>query len=170
MLNTTHKGMISHFAGSSKHKRKYSDEQVKGMRDRILVGETYESIAKDYGVTRASIHKAIQRHNPIVKNERVPKGYIHISEYCQEHNVKYNTVIYHIKKKSLPAVKSKNKIYLHIDTELTNNKFISEDKIDMICKLSTEGLNNTKVAEKLKINRATVKYYTSSTWGRSWKV
>lgn len=159
MLKQTHKGMLSHFAGSSKHKRKYSAKQIKDMRDRVLAGESYESIAKDYEVSRGSIHKAIQRHSPIIKNEILPKNYIHITEYCTEHNLEYNTVVYHIRKKKLPTVKYKNKIYLHIDTEITNHKFISEDKINEILSLRDQGLNITQISKHLKLNRATVRYY-----------
>ena len=161
-MRLTHKGMLSHFAGSSKHKRKWTDKQIKNMRDRRLVGETFESIAKDYGVSKGSIHKAIQRHNPIIKNVTLPKGYIHITRFCEIHNMEYNTVIYHIRKKKLPTVKYNNKIYLHIDTEITNDKFINDNQIDNILKLRDKGLNITSISKQLGLNRATVRYYINS--------
>ena len=158
-MKKTSKGMLSHFAGSSKHKRKYSDKDVEDMRNRRLKGETFESIAKDYGITRSAIAKAIQRHNPILDNSVLPKGYIHISDYCALNGLNYNTVVYHIRAKNIPVIKHKNKVYIKEDTVITNDKFIDDDKIEDIHRLKNKGLNKTQIAAKLGLNRKTVAYY-----------
>lgn len=168
MLKKTHKGMLSHFAGSSKHERKYSDKQIKDMRDRVLAGESCRAIGKTYSVSGASIYNTIKRHNPIITtNKKLPENYVHISIFCEVHNINYNTVVYHIRKKKLPKVKHNNKIYLHIDTEISNDKFISDTKIENIQELRDKGFNITQISKQLKVNRKTVRYYINSTCGRS---
>ena len=85
-MKKTNKGMLSYFGGSSKHKRKYDDTEIQDMYRRRLAGESYRSIGATYRVHGASIHKLLQRHAPIIANTTIPKGYIHVTKFCDEHN------------------------------------------------------------------------------------
>lgn len=158
-FSKTKNGTLCFWANSSMHKQKYSDKEVLKMKNRILNGETYQSIAEDYGVTRATIAKIIKRRSPIVLNISIPKYFMALDLFCSINFINYNTAIYHIRTKDIKTIKVSNKLYIHKDTDFNFGKTISEDIIDSIIKLRKEKYNITAIANKLKINRKTVRSY-----------
>ena len=150
--------MLSHFGGSSKHKRKWTDNQIKNMKDRVLSGESYRSIAKDYNTSGASIHSALSRHNPVVKEEYLPYGYATIKEYCEEHGELYNAVYWHIKHKHIDSVIYKNKVYVPLNSTI-KRRTISDDKIDKILELYGDMVKKKEIANMVGVNIGTVNNY-----------
>lgn len=159
-LKKTHKGMLSPFAGSSKHKRKYTDTQIKDMRDRILAGESYRSVGRSYGISGAAIKANIQRHNPIIINKMIPKDYISIYDFAETIGLSVNGLYYHIQSKKIPTVKVENKLYIHKNTVINNHSLtLDDEKVEAIYILHTKKWSMTKIAVALSINRATVSTY-----------
>jgi hypothetical protein len=156
----TRHGMLTPFALSSKHNRKYSDATISEMRDRRLMGETWRSIGKTYNVAGATIKSTIKRHNPIIApNIPIPKGYITLAEYGDMHNLKYETVYYHLRAKNIHTTKRDNVLYIHKDVDFKNKKLISDEKIESIIKLWKEGKNKSEISRSINASRATVRVY-----------
>lgn len=159
MLKRTSRGMLSHFGNSSMHIRKYTDKDILIMKNRRLSGETWDSIAKDYNVHRATVCRLVANFNPIIDNRVIPKGFIPMSVFCDHNGIPYETAIYHCRKKNVNVLKKGNRIYIHRDTIFENKKFISQDKIDRINELSKLGYTKTDIAKEIGISRYTVASY-----------
>lgn len=159
MLKRTSRGMLSNFGNSSMHIRKYTDKDILIMKNRRLNGETWDSIAKDYNVHRATVCRLVANFNPIIDNRVIPKGFIPLSAFCEHNGIPYETAIYHCRKKNVNVLKKDNRIYIHRDTIFENKKFISQDKIDRINELFHLGYNKTNIAKDVGISRFTVASY-----------
>ncbi len=159
MLSKTKNGFLSHFADSSKHGRKWSDEQIEDMRSRRLKGETWQSIANDYNCDRSSIHRAVQRHNPIIENTIVPKGYIDMKTFMALSGETYMAIFHRIKRQAVDYIKIKNKLYIKHDELLIQNKHLSVEQIDAIICLHNNHFKIIEIAKALKLTRSTVSKY-----------
>lgn len=162
MLKRTKHGFLSHWGTSSQHNRKYSDSDILNMKNRRLNGETFQSIANTYGVNRGTIRNVIQRHNPIIDNTPIPKGYIPLMEYCEKYNVPYNSLYWHIRQGNINTVKIRNIIYLDGKELEVKRLSLPEDTILAILDLYDSGMNKTKIAKQLGISRITVRRYINS--------
>lgn len=153
-------GFISHFTGSSAHKRKFTDEEIEVFRKRRLDGETYQSIADSFSIkNRNSIRQAIQRHNPIVDNTTIPKDYIELIDYSYEHNIPRNTVYRWVKKDHLKSVKINNKYYVNRFQIYTPTTTIPNDKFTAIYILKENGFSQREIATALDLAESTISKY-----------
>lgn len=162
MLKRTKNGFLSPFGNSSMHKRKYSDEEILDMKNKILSGYTYQKVGDLYGVTRGTISGLLKHHNPIYKDEVVPKGYVTIKNYCEYHSTTYRSVYWHISKGRIKHIKVDNILYIPLVEYVVPSKCKPEDIILDILDMHDNGNNITKIAKELGVHRITVSRYINS--------
>ena len=157
-------GLLSVYAGSPRHNRKYTDEELNTFKNILIKNNMkYKKTEQELGMYTGELFYQISTHCPFPKKSNemdiVPKNFISLELFAELQGITIYGVKSFIYANNIYYILVKNKMYIHIDTKLTNKRLISSYKIDMIIELNEENLKVDEISKRVGIAKATAYTY-----------
>jgi len=85
------------------------------IKELLRSGLTYAVIGKLIGLSRERVRQLAEEHGFSALRWQVPEGYLPLRKYAQEKGLPVSVVLGRVRSKALPALKIRNRLYLHTD-------------------------------------------------------